>query len=359
MSALLTVATPMPVDVLLLAPSFGLGGGIERYVDSVEWAFKEQGVRFKRIDLSKPGVAGHAQLRLDAIKYLEAGDRVRRIVVAHRALMPVASLIARRHDVSGISVICHGSDVWGARYQPRWWLENYLMQRPRSRIVAVSSFTSGSVSGNRSAVILPPGLRREWFNMLVQASNTVPSSRTDIRLLTVFRLADWRDKGLPELLDAVASMRRSDIHLTVCGSGKPPGDLLEAVSRRRYCTLLPALSDSELAHQFAGADLLVLATRTRSGSQPSGEGFGLVLLEAQVAGTPVVAPAYGGSHDAYIGGLTGVAPTDESADGLVVVLNQLLSDRDQLTRMSRRAAEWARERFAPDHYAQMVTAKLL
>jgi hypothetical protein len=37
-----------------------------------------------------------------------------------------------------------------------------------------------------------------------------------------------------------------------------------------------------------------------------------VLIEAQVAGTPVIVPAYGGSSSAYVEGMTGAAPTDES-----------------------------------------------
>ena len=122
---------------------------------------------------------------------------------------------------------------------------------------------------------------------------------------------------------------------------------------------MPGLTDQDLARQFASADLFVLATRTRPGRQPSGEGFGLVLLEAQVAGTPVVAPAYGGSHDAYIHGVTGDAPIDETASALGDVLDRLLRDPDQLARMSKHAAEWARECFAPDRYAALAVDRLL
>jgi glycosyltransferase involved in cell wall biosynthesis len=84
-----------------------------------------------------------------------------------------------------------------------------------------------------------------------------------------------------------------------------------------------------------------------------------VLLEAQVAGTPVVGPAFGGSSDAYIENVTGVAPIDESAGALANVLNDLLEDPQRLEQMSRRATEWAREAFAPERYAQLAVAKLL
>ena len=95
------------------------------------------------------------------------------------------------------------------------------------------------------------------------------------------------------------------------------------------------------------------------GRRASGEGFGLVLLEAQLAGTPVVAPAYGGSHDTFIDQVTGTAPADESPEALARVLNAMLSDPDRLARMGQRAGEWARQAFAPDRYAALVVDRLL
>ena len=39
--------------------------------------------------------------------------------------------------------------------------------------------------------------------------------------------------------------------------------------------------------------------------------------------------AYGGSHDAYIDGITGVTPTDETPESLTRVLRELLRDPSQ------------------------------
>lgn len=125
------------------------------------------------------------------------------------------------------------------------------------------------------------------------------------------------------------------------------------------CTLRSGLSDQDLALQLATADLLILATRTRRGRRACGEGFGLVLLEAQVAGTAVVAPAYGGSKDAFIEHITGVAPVDETAAALANVLDRLLKDPTRLEQMGERAAEWARECFAPESYALRAVAALM
>jgi phosphatidylinositol alpha-1,6-mannosyltransferase len=355
---------------LLLAPSRGLGGGIERYLQTVESAFDDAGVATRRVDLARPGPAGHRALLAEAASALAgiAGTARPRLVVGHRSLLPVAAVLARTRRVGGISVICHGSDVWKSRLTPRSGLESWLMSRHDVRLVAVSSFTAGALLPRGLATVLPPGLSRAWFGELAQAAGRVAADRettTDaaersgLGLMTAFRLAEWRDKGLPQLTDALTALGRDDVRLTVCGSGAPPADLVAHVRRYPWCTLRPGLGDAELAARFARASLFVLATRTRPGRRPSGEGFGLVLLEAQVAGTPVVGPAHGGSPGAYLDGITGETPRDESVPALARVLDGLLARPATLAKMGARGAQWARTRFHPDRYAALAVERLL
>jgi glycosyltransferase involved in cell wall biosynthesis len=238
------------------------------------------------------------------------------------------------------------------------------MRHPDVRLVAVSSFTAGALFPGGQATILPPGLSRTWFGELVRAADRAGdavgrSPRAALEVMTAFRLGEWRDKGLPQLTAAITALGRADIRLTVCGSGEPSADLLAHVRRYPWCELRPGLSDTELAAQFARASLFVLATRTRPGRRPCGEGFGLVLLEAQVAGTAVIGPAHGGSPDAYLDGVTGVTPRDESAAALAQVLHELALRPARLTEMGRDGAAWARARFAPDQYAALAADRLL
>ena len=351
-------------QVLLLAPSRGLGGGIERYVQTVQSAFDDAGVTSLRLDLTRPGPAGHRRLLVEGTAALAGMGGPVRLVIGHRALLPVAALLARKRPVDGISVICHGSDVWGTRWAPRHGLESLLMRRPDVRIVAGSSFTAGTLLSVGPATILPPGLSKTWFGELVSAAERERgvaggNPRPVVEMMTAFRLDDWRDKGLPQLTAAISALGRSGIRLTVCGSGAPSADLLDHVRGYPWCTLRPGLTDTELAAQFARADLFVLATRTRAGGRPSGEGFGLVLLEAQVAGTAVVGPAHGGSPDAYLDGVTGATPRDESVAALGQVLDELTTQPDRLADMGAQGASLARARFAPDQYAALAVSRLL
>jgi phosphatidylinositol alpha-1,6-mannosyltransferase len=347
--------------VLLLAPSSGLGGGIERYVQTLEWAFSTRSVSCRRIDLARPGPGGHWQLLAQASRPERGPRGPVRVVAAHRALLPVALALQRRRPVTGISVICHGSDVWGSGARPRWWLEKYVMRGERVRVVSASDFTAGAVGVACHATVLTPGLSRPWFNQLRAAGARRPArpGTGELRLVTAFRLGDWRAKGVPELLAAVRRLGRPEVSLTICGSGAVPAGLAEVTRRAPWCRIRADLTDAALASELAGADLFVLGTRTRSGRRPSGEGFGLVLLEAQVAGTPVVAPASGGSRDAYLDGVTGVAPIDESAGALARTLGEMLADPGRLAQMSQAAARWAQERYDPDLYAAQAVTTLL
>ena len=355
---------------LLLAPSRGLGGGIERYLQTVESAFDDAGVTSRRVDLSRPGPAGHRALLAEATSALAsiAGPARPRLVVGHRSLLPVAAVLARTRRADGISLVCHGSDVWKSRRTPRSGLESRLMSRHDVRLVAVSSFTAGALLPRGLATVLPPGLSRAWFGELVRAAGREAdreadakgaTSRSGLGVMTAFRLAEWRDKGLPQLTAALAALGRGDVRLTVCGSGAPPADLVAHVRRYPWCTLRPGLDDAELAARFAQASLFVLATRTRPGRRPSGEGFGLVLLEAQVAGTAVVGPAHGGSPGAYLDGISGETPRDESVPALAQVLDGLLARPARLGQMGARGAQWARARFDPDRYATLAVDRLL
>jgi hypothetical protein len=346
--------------VLLLAPSRGLGGGIERYVQTVQSAFDDAGVVSRRLDLARPGPEGHRALLAQAAAALAGTATPTRLVIAHRALLPVAALLARIRRVGGISVICHGTDVWGGRWSPRRGLENWLMRRPGVRLVAVSSFTAGTLLPRGRATILPPSLSRGWFGELVTAADQAGAGmRRGLEVMTAFRLADWRDKGLVQLTAAIAQLGRADIRLTVCGSGEPSADLLTHIRSYPWCALRAGLTDAGLAARYAQADLFVLATRTRPGRRPSGEGFGLVLLEAQVAGTAVVGPALGGSPEAYLDGVSGATPRDESTAALAAVLDGLVGQPARLAEMGRQGAAWARSRFAPDRYAALAVDRLL
>jgi glycosyltransferase involved in cell wall biosynthesis len=276
-------------------------------------------------------------------------------VVAHSNLLPVVSAVTRLENYSGTTVILHGVEIWS---RGNMWGHS-VMRRPDVRVVAVSNFSAGGLVTTCPANVLPPGVSPTWYRMLVEAGGRAARVPGEFNIVTTFRLDAWRGKGLPTLLDAVRLVGDDRIRLTICGTGDCPGELLEAIVPYPWCRLTPGLGDHDLAQMLASADVFVLATRTCRGARASGEGFGLVLLEAQLAGTPVVAPAYGGSGDAFLPGVTGLAPLDETPEALAATLDTLLRDEEGRQHMGEAAAQWSRTRFEPEAYGRQVMRVLL
>jgi glycosyltransferase involved in cell wall biosynthesis len=356
---------------VLVSYSAGRGGGVERYVSTVEAAIRGC-AGYARFDLHpreedrpSPGPLAAVQREWSAHRRLASllethlrAARSPRLVLAYVNLLPAVLWAVRGDARARISVVLHGNEVWApglARRSVRG-----LLRRRQVRAVAVSSFTAGALYPLAPAVVLPPGLSPEWFGTLVAAGRAAPPvAPPTTTVMTSFRLESWRDKGFPELVQAVRGLGRPDVRVRLCGSGRIPGDLRDFVEAHRFCTLRAELTDAELAAEFAGADLFVLATRLRHRPTRSGEGFGLVLAEAQVAGTAVIGPAHGGGADAFRRGITGRSPVDESAAALGAVIREMIADRDELTRAGHAAARWAREQFDPVRYADLARGVLL
>jgi glycosyltransferase involved in cell wall biosynthesis len=329
-------------------------------VSTVEAAFARHAVRYRRLDLLGPGVPGGTRRRIGFVREVRravrAGPGPVRLILAHRNLLPVVHAVSRHANFGAATVVLHGYEVWsagrtrGAR----------TMRRRDVRVVAGSNFTAGAVAHLCPARVLHPGVPAPWYDTLVVAGTQAQRDSAErLDLVTAFRLAGWREKGLDTLLAAVTRLGDDRVRLTVCGTGPVPDDLRATVAAHPWCRLTPDLSDHDLAARLAGADLFVLCTRTRAGTVASGEGFGLVLLEAQLAGTPVVAPAHGGSGDAYLPGITGVAPVDETPAALCAALAPLLSDERRRSELGRAAAAWSRSRFEPAAYDRQIVRTLL
>lgn len=344
------------LEMLVLSPSRGLGGGVERYVAALTDALTRGGTSWRRIDLhTRPEDVGRrAKLRFaaSAVREMATARNPLRVVVAHRDLVPILRVCRRWPRYAGAVIIIHGSEVWSSRRARG----RAVLRRPDSRVVAASTYTAGAlIAADVQSTVLWPGLERSWFDTL---SASRPGTHDGVELMTAFRLIDWRDKGLETIIEAMRLTSQSDLHLTVCGSGTPPRDLVSIIDAEPRVTLRANLCDRKFADRLASADIFVLATRTRAGHDATGEGFGLVLSEAQVAATPVIAPAFGGG-DAFQQGLTGLAPVDESARALATRIRCLVNDPVRRADMGKEAARWARSQFDPDVYAARVAEVLL
>ena len=112
---------------------------------------------------------------------------------------------------------------------------------------------------------------------------------------------------------AVEACRRMGRKLIVIGNGKMRVELEKWVGRTSDVKFLGRVSDEVLKATYANAKALLF---------PGVEDFGIVPVEAQAAGTPVIALGKGGVLDSVIDGRTGFFYDDESVDGLCAAIEE-------------------------------------
>lgn len=134
-------------------------------------------------------------------------------------------------------------------------------------------------------------------------------------------------------------------HLVIAGDGPLRASIERRVADRHLDGFVHVLGEREdVEHIFGGVDVFVLTS--------DDEGVPGVLIEAQMAGCPVVAPPIGGVRDIIEDGVTGTitARTDASEIALAVV--DLLDERDRRARMTD-AARVRASRFTTSRAARI------
>jgi glycosyltransferase involved in cell wall biosynthesis len=164
------------------------------------------------------------------------------------------------------------------------------------------------------------------------------------RILYVGRMVE--KKGGNILIEAFANIRQNlpNAELVMVGDGP----LLEEFKRLTQTLRLPvtfhgSLSSDKVKEQMDQARVLCLPSVTAQNGDA--EGFGLVLLEAQACGIPVVTSALGGATEGIQDGITGFAFAEKDIAGLETALIRVLSDDTLAAALAREARAYVVSKF--------------
>jgi glycosyltransferase involved in cell wall biosynthesis len=172
-----------------------------------------------------------------------------------------------------------------------------------------------------------------------QLRPTVAPGATEV-VLTVTRLT--RQKGIPTLLKAAALVHcvRPGARFLLVGPRQSEGRLAVAEAEiRRHAPYVFALGQrTDVPSLLRLADVFVFPTEYR-------EGVPRALLEAALAGLPIVATSMPGCNDVINNGWNGLLVRPHSPRALAAGILRLLDDRQTAQTMGRRAAELVRREF--------------
>jgi glycosyltransferase involved in cell wall biosynthesis len=133
---------------------------------------------------------------------------------------------------------------------------------------------------------------------------------------------------------AVEACARLGATLRLVGDG-PDRGRLERIGGRTV-EFLGRLTDEEIREEYRRAQAVLL---------PGEEDFGIVPVEAQACGTPVVALARGGALETVVDGETGVLFADPTVAALTAALQRVTATRFDAGRLQRHADAFSRPRY--------------
>ncbi len=283
---------------------------------------------------------------------LALDERPDLVLSTHIIAGPAAALIHHQLGIPFVQYV-HAKEI-GARPD----LARFVLTRA-DQVVTVSRYARGlalaaGVSPSRIALINPG------------VDCPTPAGEDDRRsarptLITVARLED-RYKGHDVVLRALPLVRAQfpDVIWRVVGDGplRPTlEDRVAALGLDDTVLFLGSVSDEQRDRELDNAHVFCMVSRLPAGGF-AGEGFGIVYLEANSHGLPVIAGAVAGATDAVVHGKTGLLVDPEDHVAVADAIVNLLRDRVTAERMGR-AGRARAEELSWETAGKRVEAELL
>jgi glycosyltransferase involved in cell wall biosynthesis len=194
------------------------------------------------------------------------------------------------------------------------------------RYVAISHYVAGRIRRyyNREASVVYPPVDTAFF---------VPDGAPPERYaLVVSALVPYKRIEL-----AIEASRRARVPLTIVGDG-PERAALERVAAGS-AAFLGRRSDQDVRELYRRAAVVLL---------PGEEDFGIVPLEAQACGRPVVALGRGGATETVIPDQTGLLVNEPTCEAFATAIDAAVNRRFDTAAIRAHAERFGRERFGDE-----------
>jgi phosphatidylinositol alpha-1,6-mannosyltransferase len=204
-----------------------------------------------------------------------------------------------------------------------------------TKTVAISQFTVTQLTefgvNRKQIVLVPPGDDVDCFNSGIDIGDfraRLAPSDTKI-LLTVGRLTKRKGHAqvitvLPQVLKAAPNLRYV-VAGPDWGEGENLRNLVKRIGLEKQVVFLGHISDEDIPKLYCACDVFIMANY-ELGHNHDTEGFGMVFLEANACGKPVIGGCAGGVPDAVVHGETGVLVDSADLEALSQVIIKLLTD---------------------------------
>jgi len=246
----------------------------------------------------------------------------------------------------------------------------FLMKRTLRRadkIFPVSEFTKKRIDklgvDHRNTVVIPNGVNLKMFESVENAEEILDrhNLRDKTVLLTVGRLV--RRKGHDLVVEAmkILAPKYDNLAYVIVGEG-PEKNSLETLVRSHSLMdriiFAGFVSEEELPKYYQICDIFVMPVRELT-HQGDVEGFGLVFLEANACGKPVIGSRSGGVEDAVLDNETGILIDPDNPEQLIEAISKLLENKELALELGRRGKERIHTELTWENSAAKIAHQML
>ncbi len=206
------------------------------------------------------------------------------------------------------------------------------------RFLANSQYVAGRIRRyyNRGSTVVYPPVDTTFYRLPEPGGHPQPASS----FLVVSALVPYKRVDV-----AIAACRLARVHLKIVGRGPEEARLRKLAG-----------PDAEFLGWRSDEEIRELYGRTAAVLLPGTEDFGMVPVEAQACGAPVVALRAGGACETVVDGLTGVLVEEHSADALAEGLSRVRALHVDRSAIRANAERFSRGRFMTEFQAAVDDA---
>lgn len=276
-------------------------------------------------------------------------ENINHILVGHILPLGTSAFLAKKFLKTDYSIFLHGMDLAYAlkSWRKKWLVKKILLNA--KKVICVNTHVAKMVNNflpelQNKIIIINPGIERPTIYDQQIASDIKNRYvlENKIVLLTVGRLV--KRKGVDKVLESLPEVIKDvpNLKYIIIGRGEEENDYRLRIGNyglEKFVEILTNINDEEKYAWLDLGDIFIMPAREISGDV---EGFGIVYLEANIHGKPVIAGDSGGVRDAVIDGFNGLLVNPENINEITSVIVKLAKDenlRKQLGEAGRLRAE--------------------
>ncbi len=260
------------------------------------------------------------------------------------------------------AVFLHGLD-FNLAIKNRWkkWLTKNILLKA-DRIISANSYTAGLVNdfyplAAKKSLVLNPGIDPNIITTLKLTDfRRQYGLENKVVLLSLGRLV--KRKGVDMTIKAIQSLEnrlREKIVYVVAGQGSEVNYLKDLAQGDKQIIFLGEIDETAKWSWLASCDIFIMPARNILGDF---EGFGIVYLEANLLGKPVIAGRSGGVPDAVENNQNGLLVDPEDVTAITQAITALANNPALREKLGQQGKQRALKDFSWKKQAEVLFTSL-